>query len=89
MKTYMNFKMNELRHVAKELNEIKTSIGARFESETNRLLQTISSKKANDALNLKIDNLEKLSTELHGLELRHGISLGQTIYHFMHSFHRR
>lgn len=89
MKAYMNFKMNELRHVAKELNEIKASIGARFENETKRLLQTISSKKANDTLNLRIDNLEKLSTELHGLELRHGISLGQTIYHFMHSFHKR
>lgn len=89
MKAYMNFKMNELRHVAKELNGIKTSIGARFENETKRLLQTISSKKANDTLNLRIDNLEKLSTELHGLELRYGISLGQTIYHFMHSFHKR
>jgi hypothetical protein len=89
MKTYMNFKMNELRHVAKELNEIKASIGVRFENETKRLLQTISSKKANNTLNLRVDNLEKLSTELHGLELRHGISLGQTIYHFMHSFHKR
>jgi len=89
MKTYMNFKMNELRHVAKELHEIKASIGARFENETKHLLQTIASKRSNDSLNLKIDNLEKLSAELHGLELRHGISLGQTIYHFMHSFHRR
>ncbi len=89
MKAYMNFKMNELKHVAKALNEIKTSIGARFEKETQRFLQTISSKKSNDALNLKIENLEKLSNELHALELRHGINLGQTIYHFIHSFHRR
>ena len=88
MKTYMNFSIQELKKVAASLNEIKSSIGARFENETRRLLQTISSKKSNDALSLKIENLERLSAELHGLELRHGISLGETIYHFMHSFHR-
>ena len=88
MKTYMNFSMTELKKVSHALNEIRTSIGAKFENETKRLLQTISSKKANDGLNLKVENLEKLSMELHGLEVKHGISLGQTIYHFMHSFHR-
>jgi len=88
MKAYMNFSMRELRKVASCLNEIKSSIGARFDNETQRLIQTISSKKTNDKLSLKIDNLEKLSTELHGLEARHGISLGETIYHFMHSFHK-
>lgn len=88
MKTYMNFSMKELKKVSRELNDIRTSIGAKFENETKRLLQTISSKKANDGVNLKVENLEKLSMELHGLEVKHGISLGQTIYHFMHSFHR-
>jgi len=88
MKTYMNFSMQELKRVASSLNEIRTSIGARFEDETRRLLQTISSKKANDSLSLKVENLEKLSMELHGLEVKHGISLGETIYHFMHSFHK-
>jgi len=88
MKAYINFSMRELKKVSSSLNEIKTSIGARFEDETKRLLQTISSKKANDSLSLKVENLEKLSTELHGLEVKHGISLGETIYHFMHSFHR-
>ena len=43
----------------------------------------------NHSLSLKRNNLEKLSSELHILELRHGINLGQTIYHFMHSFHRK
>ncbi|PHR55258.1 MAG: hypothetical protein COA44_11165 [Arcobacter sp.] len=89
MKTYMNFSMKELKRVASSLNEIKSSIGAKFEHETKRLLQTISSKKANDGLNLKVENLERLSMELHGLEVKHGISLGETIYHFMHSFHRK
>ncbi len=89
MRAYMNFSMRELKKVAASLNEIKSSIGARFEDQTKRLLQTISSKKSNDKLSLKIDNLEKLSMELHGLEVRHGISLGETIYHFMHSFHRK
>lgn len=89
MRAYMNFSMRELKKVAASLNEIRLSVGARFDNETKRLLQTISSKKANDKLNLKIDNLEKLSTELHGLEVRYGISLGETIYHFMHSFHRK
>ena len=84
----MNFSMQELKRVASSLNEIRTSIGARFEDETRRLLQTISSKKANDSLSLKVENLEKLSMELHGLEVKHGISLGETIYHFMHSFHK-
>jgi len=88
MKAYMNFSMMELKKVAAALNEIKLSIGAHFENETQRLLQTISSKKTNQSLSLKVDNLEKLSAELHGLEVRHGISLGETIYHFMHSFHR-
>ena len=88
MRTYMNFSIKELRRVAASLNEIKSSIGASFEIETKRLLETISSKRSNDILNLKIDNLERLSTELHGLELKHGISLGETIYHFMHSFHK-
>jgi len=89
MKTYENFSMHELKRVSFALNEIRTSIGAKFESETKRLLQTISSKKANENLNLKVDNLEKLTLELHGLEVKHGISLGETIYHFMHSFHRK
>jgi hypothetical protein len=84
----MNFSIKELRRVASSLNDIKSSLGASFGNETKRLLETISSKKSNDALNLEIDNLERLSTELHGLELRHGISLGETIYHFMHSFHK-
>lgn len=84
----MNFSMKELRKVATSLDEIKSSIGAKFDHETKRLLQTISSKKSNDKVNLKIDNLEKLSMELHGLEVKHGISLGETIYHFMHSFHK-
>ena len=88
MKTYMSFSMRELKNVASSLNEIRSALGARFEDETKRLLLTVSSKKSNDELNLKIDNLEKLSTELHGLELRYGISLGETIYHFLHSFHR-
>jgi len=88
MRTYMNFSMKELRKVATSLDEIKSSIGAKFDHETKRLLQTISSKKSNDKVNLKIDNLEKLSMELHGLEVKHGISLGETIYHFMHSFHK-
>ena len=88
MRTYMNFSMQELKRVASSLNEIRTSIGARFEDETRRLLQTISSKKANNSLSLKVENLEKLSMELHGLEVKHGISLGETIYHFMHSFHK-
>jgi len=88
MKTYMNFSMQELKRVAFSLNEIKSSIGAKFDNETKRFLQTISSKKSNDGVTLKIDNLEKLSMELHGLEVKHGISLGETIYHFMHSFHR-
>jgi len=88
MKAYMNFRMSELKKVAASLNDIKSSIGAHFENETKRLLQTISSKKTNERLSLKVENLEKLSTELHGLEVRHGISLGETIYHFMHSFHR-
>ncbi len=88
MKAYMEFSMSELRKVASSLNEIKSSIGARFDQETKRLLQTISSKKSNDRLSLKVENLEKLSMELHGLEIRHGISLGETIYHFMHSFHK-
>ena len=84
----MNFSMSELKKVATSLHEIKSSMGAHFENETNRLLQTISSKKAHDHLSLKIDNLEKLSTELHSLEVRHGISLGESIYHFLHSFHK-
>ncbi len=89
MRAYMNFEMNELRKVAKALNQIKSSVGVRFGEEVTRLLRTVSSKGALDSMSLKIDNLEKLSMELHVLELRHGISLGQTIYHFMHSFHRR
>jgi len=89
MKPYMNFSMRELRKVASSLNEIRTSIGAKFDTETQRLLKTISSKKAHNSLSLKIENLEKLSMELHGLEVKHGISLGQTIYHFMHAFHKR
>lgn len=84
----MKFKMNELKRVVKSLNEIKISIGARFGSGITHFIQTVSSKKANDSILLKRDNLEKLSAELHGLELRHGINLGQTIYHFMHSFHK-
>lgn len=88
MKAYINYSMSELKKVATSLNDIKISIGAHFENETRRLLKTISSKKANDHLNLKIDNLEKLSIELHNLEVRHGINLGQSIYHFMHSFHK-
>lgn len=88
MNTYMNFKMNELKRVVKSLNEIKDSLGARFENGITHFIQTVSSKKSNDSISLKIDNLEKLSLELHGLELRHGINLGQTIYHFMHSFHK-
>ena len=88
MKTYMIFSIKELRKVAVSLNDIKSSIGVSFENETKRLLQTISSKKSNDAMSLKVDNLERLSSELHVLELKHGISLGETIYHFMHSFHR-
>ena len=88
MKTYMNFSMRELINVATSLNDIRTSLGARFEDETKRLLQTVSSKKSNEVLSLKVDNLEKLSIELHGLEVRYGISLGETIYHFLHSFHR-
>ena len=88
MKTYMSFNIKELRRVAISLNDIKSSIGVSFENETKRLLQTISSKKSNDAMSLKVDNLERLSNELHVLELKHGISLGETIYHFMHSFHR-
>ena len=89
MKAYMSFSMRELKKVATSLNDINSSIGARFEHETKRLLQTIASKRTNDSLSLKVDNLEKLSMELHGLEVRHGISLGETIYHFMHSFHRK
>lgn len=88
MRAYMNFKMNELKRVVKSLNEIRTSVGARFEDEITHFIQTVSSKKSNNSILLKVDNLEKLSTELHGLELRHGISLGETIYHFMHSFHK-
>lgn len=84
----MNFSMKELNKVAYALNEIKSSIGVKFENETKRLLQTVSSKKANYSLTLKVENLEKLSMELHGLEVKHGINLGQTIYHFMHSFHK-
>jgi len=81
--------MKELKKVASALNEINISLGAKFEHETKRLLQTISSKKSNRRVSLKVDNLERLSAELHGLEIKHGINLGQTIYHFMHSFHRR
>lgn len=88
MRTYMKFSMRELKKVSASLYEIKSSIGAKFENETDRLLKTISSKKSNETLSLKIENLEKLSTELHELEVRHGINLGQTIYHFMHSFHK-
>ena len=80
--------MQELKKVASALNEIKYSLGANFEKETQRLLQTIYSKKSNTDINLKRENLERLSMELHGLEVKHGINLGQTIYHFMHSFHK-
>lgn len=88
MQTYMHFKMAELRKVVKDLLHIKEAVGARYEGEIIRLIRTISSKKSNDTINLKVDNLEKLSMELHGLEFRYGINLGQTIYHFMHSFHK-
>jgi len=88
MKKYIKFRMQELKKVSSALHEIKSSIGANFDKETQRLLQTISSKKSNAGLSLKIENLEKLSVELHGLEIKHGISLGHTIYQFMHSFHR-
>ena len=88
MKTYMNFSMQELKRVAYSLDEIRTSLGAKFDNDTQRLLGIISSKKSRDGLNLKVENLEKLSMELHGLEVKHGISLGATIYHFMHSFHK-
>jgi hypothetical protein len=88
MKKYMNFKMKELEKVVKELLAMQKEVGTRYGAEITRLIHTIASKKANDSLNLKVDNLEKLSMELHGLEFRYGINLGQTIYHFMHSFHR-
>ena len=88
MRTYMKFKMQELKNVAAALLEIKHSINAKFENETQRLLKTISSKQSHESISLKIENLEKLSSELHFLEIKHGINLGQTIYHFMHSFHR-
>ncbi len=89
MKTYIKFKMNELNGVVKALQEIRVAVGARYGAEITRFINTVSSKSINTSLSLKRSNLEKLSTELHTLELRHGISLGQTIYHFMHSFHRR
>jgi len=88
MKTYIKFQMQELKEVASALNNIKSSFNTHFDQEIQRLLQTVASKKAQTDLNLKYENLEKLSMELHGLELKHGINLGQTIYHFMHSFHK-
>lgn len=88
MRTYMKFKMQELTRVAAALLEIKSSINAKFEKETQGLLKTISSKQSQESISLKVESLEKLSTELHFLEIKHGINLGQTIYHFMHSFHR-
>jgi len=78
----------ELKHVAYDLNDIKSSLGAKLGEETSRLLRTIASKKTNPAISLKIDNLEKLSNELHGLEVKYGISLGQSIYYFLHAFHK-
>jgi len=89
MNTYIVFKMDELKRVVKALQEIRLAVGARYESEVTRFISTVSSKGVNPSLSLKRSNLERLSTELHTLELRHGISLGQTIYHFMHSFHKR
>lgn len=89
MTTYIKFKMDELKRVVKALKEIQLAVGARFDGEVLRLINTVSSKRVNHSLSLKRNNLEKLSSELHILELRHGISLGQTIYHFMHSFHKR
>ncbi len=89
MNTYIVFKMDELERVVKALQEIRSAVGARFGEEITRFIKTVSSKNINPSLSLKKSNLEKLSSELHTLELRHGISLGQTIYHFMHSFHKR
>lgn len=88
MKTYMRFKMNDLKKVIRELNEIRALKGSRYGNEIRRLIQTVSSKRRNEHMSLKIDNLERLCTELHGLELRYGIGLGETIYRFMHSFHK-
>jgi len=89
MTTYIKFKMDELKRVVKALKEIQLSVGAHFDGEVMRLINTVASKRVNHSLSLKRNNLEKLSSELHILELRHGINLGQTIYHFMHSFHRK
>ena len=89
MNAYIRFKMDELKAVAKALNEIRSCVGAKFDHEVIRFLDTVNSKKVQPSLSLKRSTLERLSTELHTLELRHGISLGQTVYRFMHSFHRR
>jgi hypothetical protein len=90
MREQIDFRRAELREVADSLREIEASIGAQLGAEIVAFIKEIEGDKEDLAyLTLKISRLEKLNNALHDLELRYGISLGQTIYHFMHSFHQR
>jgi hypothetical protein len=90
MKEQMDFNLAQLTEVATALREIETSIGAQFGGEITAFLKEIEQKEESSApVALDISRLEKLNKALHDLEVRYGISLGQTVYHFMHAFHKR
>lgn len=90
MREHIDFSLTELREVAAALREIKTSIGAQFAPEIVAFIKEIEREKGGTTvLALDITRLEALNKALHDLEVRYGINLGQTVYHFMHAFHKR
>jgi hypothetical protein len=90
MREQMDFNPTELNEVAAALREIEASIGAQLGAEIVAFLKEIEGgQKRSVPVTLDISRLEKLNKALHDLEVRYGISLGQTIYHFMHAFHKR
>jgi hypothetical protein len=90
LQEHIDFSLTELKAVAASLREIETSTGARFGGEIASFLNEVEPKEKSEAvLTMEMFRLEKLNSALHELELRYGISLGQTIYHFMHAFHKR